>query len=68
MLVEPIYEGDFMPFSYGFRPGRSARDAVDAVENGIMRQRHRWVIDADAAGYFDNISHTHLRAFLKLRA
>jgi len=67
MLLEPIYEADFLPCSYGFRPGRSAHDALDAVDSGIMRQGHRWVIDADVAGYFDNISHTHLRKILDLR-
>ena len=67
MLLEPIYEADFLPFSYGFRPQRSAHDALEAVNSGIMRQWHRWVIDADVAGYFDNISHAHLRTVLDLR-
>ncbi len=67
MLLEPIYETDFLPCSYGFRPGRSAHDALNAVRKGIIEQRQRWVIDADLKSYFDSISHTHLRSFLDLR-
>ncbi len=67
MLLEPIYEGDFLPCSYGFRPGRSAHDALCALRTGIMERGQRWVIDADVSNYFDSISHTHLRAFLDLR-
>jgi len=67
MLLEPIYEADFLPCSYGFRPGRSAHDALNALRAGIIGQRQRWVIDADLKAYFDSISHTHLRSFLDLR-
>ena len=67
MLLEPIYEADFLPCSYGFRPKRSAHDALNALRAGIIEQRQRWVIDADLKSYFDSISHTHLRSFLDLR-
>jgi len=67
MMLEPIYEADFLPCSYGFRPGRSAHDALNAVRTGTMKQGQRWVIDADLKAYFDSISHTHLRSFLDLR-
>ena len=67
MLLEPIYEADFLPCSYGFRPGRSAHDALDALRSGIMERGHRWVIDADLTEYFDSIDHGHLRSFLDLR-
>ena len=67
MLVEPLYEQDFLPCSYGFRPGRSAHDALGALRMGIMEQGHRWVIDADLANYFGSIDHGHLRSFLDLR-
>ena len=67
MLLEPIYETDFLPCSYGFRPERSAHDALKALRSGIIEQRQRWVIDADLKAYFDSISHTHLRSFLDLR-
>lgn len=67
MLLEPIYETDFLPCSYGFRPGRSAHDALRALRNGFMEQGLRWVIDLDIAKYFDSIDHTHLRRFLDQR-
>ena len=67
MLLEPIYEADFLPCSYGFRPGRCAHDALDALRTGVMEQGHRWVIDADMSDYFDSIEHRHLRSFLDLR-
>ena len=67
MLLEPIYEADFLPCSYGFRPKRSAHDALNVLRAGIIEQRQRWVIDADLKSYFDSISHTHLRSFLDLR-
>ena len=67
MLLEPIYEQDFMPCSYGFRPGRSAHDALAALRTGVMEEGHRWVIDADVSKYFDTIDHRLLRDFLDLR-
>lgn len=66
MLLEPVYEADFLPCSHGFRPGRSAHDALHAVRQGAMTGK-RWVIDADISKYFDTISHKHLREFLDLR-
>ena len=66
MLMEPVYEADFLPCSHGFRPGRSAHDALHAVREGAMEGK-RWVIDADITKYFDTISHQHLREFLDLR-
>ena len=65
MLLEPIYEGDFLPCSYGFRPGCSAHDALHALRTGIMERGQRWVIDADVSNYFGSISHTQLRSFLE---
>lgn len=67
MLLEPVYEADFLPCSYGFRPGRSAHDALNALRNSIIEQHQRWVIDADLRSYFDSIPHRHLRTFLDLR-
>ena len=67
MLLEPIYETDFLPCSYGFRRGRSAHDALNALRKGVIEQRQRWVIDADISKYFDSITHSHLRSFLDLR-
>ncbi len=59
MLLEPIYESDFLSCSYGFRPGRSAHDALDTVYESIGRQGQTWVIDADVAGYLQLSSYCH---------
>ena len=67
MLLEPIYETDFLPCSYGFRRGRSAHEALDELRKGIITRRQRWVIDADISKYFDSIPFSHLRSFLDLR-
>jgi group II intron reverse transcriptase/maturase len=67
MLLEPIYEAEFLPCSYGFRPGRSPHDALRALRDGFMEQGLRWVVDADISKYFDTIDHTHLRGFLDQR-
>ena len=67
MILEPIYEQDFRPCSYGFRPARSCHDALDALRSGIVGERQRWVIDADISKYFDRIAHHRLREILDLR-
>ncbi|MCJ8510346.1 group II intron reverse transcriptase/maturase [Rhizobium lemnae] len=67
MLLEPIYEEDFLDCSFGFRPERSAHDAIRTLRDGIMDTGQRWVIDADISKYFDTIDHGHLRSFLDLR-
>ena len=51
MLLEPLYEADFLPCSHGFRPGRSAHDALHAVREGAVEGK-RWVLDADISKYF----------------
>ena len=66
MLLEPVYEADFLPCSHGFRPGRSAHDALHAVRAGLHGGM-QWVIDMDIAKYFDTIPHGQLRAFLDQR-
>jgi group II intron reverse transcriptase/maturase len=66
-VLEHIYEEDFRPFSYGFRPGRSQHDALDAVTVGLLKRRVNWVLDADIRGYFDAIDHGHLLKFLEHR-
>ena len=55
-LLTPIYEAEFLGFSYGFRPGRGGHDALDALAVGIGRRKIRWIIDADIRGFFDNVS------------
>jgi RNA-directed DNA polymerase len=67
LLLEPIYETDFRPCSFGFRPGKSAHDALHALRNGLMEEGLRWVLDVDISKYFDTIDHTHLRCFLDQR-
>src|SRR5215813_11660882 len=66
-VLNQIYEVDFLGFSYGFRPGRSAHDALDALWVGIMGKKVNWVLDADVQGFFDTISLEWLVKFLEHR-
>jgi RNA-directed DNA polymerase len=66
MLLEPIYEQDFWDCSYGFRPGRSAHQALEALWKASMRCRG-WVIELDIRKFFDNLDHRHLREILQQR-
>jgi len=65
-VMEPIFEAIFAEHSYGFRPGRNALQAVARVE-GLLKEGHTWVVDADIQGYFDTIPHDRLMAQLKQR-
>jgi len=67
MVLTEIYEVDFMGFSYGFRPGRSQHDALDALCVGIERRRVRWVLDADICGFFDAIDHERMIELVERR-
>ena len=67
MLLEPIYEQDFQDCSFGFRPGRSAHQALQVVRRGIMEKRGRWVLEVDVRKYFDSIDHAKLRELLARR-
>ncbi len=66
-VLNQIYEEDFLGFSYGFRPGRSQHDALDALWVGIMRKKVNWILDADVRGFFDNLSHEWLVKFIEHR-
>ena len=66
LILEPIFEADFRDSSYGFRPGRKAHDALDAIRSGLQRGK-REVYDADLKGYFDTIPHEKLMAALEVR-
>jgi len=55
-VLQSIYEQDFLGFSYGFRPGRSQHDALDALSAAIFGKRVNWVLDADIEGFFDQSS------------
>ena len=67
MVLEAIYEQDFVDGSYGFRPRRSAHDALEALRERVMEMKGGRVIDADITGYFDNIDHGKLREILDQR-
>ena len=69
MLLEPIYEQDFLDCSYGFRPGRSAHQALKSFRDQTMNCRAKggWVLEVDIRKFFDNLEHGHLRQFLQLR-
>jgi RNA-directed DNA polymerase len=66
-ILNQIYEVDFRGFSYGFRPGRSPHQALDALNVGIFRKRVNWVLDADIRGFFDNMSHEWAMKFIEHR-
>jgi RNA-directed DNA polymerase len=66
-VLNAIYESDFLGFSYGFRPGRSPHQALDALAVGILRKKVNWVLDADIRGFFDAIDHEWLVKFLEHR-
>ena len=52
-MLNAVCETDFRGFSYGFRPGRSQHDALDALAVGLSRKRVEWVLDADIRGFLD---------------
>ena len=66
-ILTPIYEAEFLGFSYGFRPGRSQHQALDALYVGLTRRKVNWVLDADIAQFFAAISHKWLIAFMEHR-
>ena len=66
-VLNAIYEVDFLGFSYGFRPGRSPHNALDALSVGIERKKVNWVLDADVADFFTNLDHDWLTRFLEHR-
>ena len=66
-VLNSIYETDFIGFSYGFRPGRSQHNALDALSVGITRKKVSYVLDADIRGFFDAINHECLIKFVEHR-
>src|SRR5437879_2925427 len=66
-VLNQIYEEDFLGFSYGFRPGRSQHQALDALCVGTMRKKVNWILDADIRGFFDHLSHEWLVKFVEHR-
>jgi group II intron reverse transcriptase/maturase len=67
MIIGPIYETMFYDFSYGFRPGRSAHQAVQTLRESCHRYNIRWIVNADITGLFDNIDHRHLKDMIRKR-
>lgn len=63
-VLEPIFERDFAEHSYGFRPGRSTKDALRRVDQ-LLKEGHAWVVDIDIKGYFDTLSHERLLTRIK---
>jgi group II intron reverse transcriptase/maturase len=66
-VLNAIYEADFYGFSYGFRPGRKAHDALDALATGILRKKVNWVLDADIRDFFTSLDHGWLEKFCEHR-
>ena len=66
-MLNAIYETDFLGFSYGFRPGRSQHQALDALAIAIYRKKVNWILDADIRAFFDSISQEWLIRFLEHR-
>jgi RNA-directed DNA polymerase len=66
-ILNQIYEVDFQGFSYGFRPGRSPHQALDALTVGIQRKRVNWVLDADIRGFYDHMRHEWTTKFVEHR-
>jgi group II intron reverse transcriptase/maturase len=67
MVLNAVYEQDFLDCSYGFRPGRSAHQAIESLWKGLMGVKGGWVIDLDIRHFFDSVDHRHLRAILDQR-
>src|SRR6266550_1361119 len=67
MLLEPVYEQDFVDGSYGFRPGRGAHQALEKLWKETMNTDGGWVLEVDISKFFDTLDHGHLRQFLQHR-
>ncbi len=67
MLLEPLYEQDFDAGSYGFRPGRSAHDALEDLWKRTMDSGGGWILEVDIRKFFDTLDHAYLREFLQHR-
>ena len=67
MLLEPLYEQEFIEGSYGFRPKRNAHMALETIWHEAMDMKGCWVVEVDIRKYFDTLMHSHLRAFVKQR-
>ena len=66
-VLNQIWEEDFLNFSYGFRPGRSQHDALDALYVGITSKKVNYVVDLDIKSFFDKVGHDHMEKFVRHR-
>jgi RNA-directed DNA polymerase len=66
-ILNQIYEEDFLGFSYGFRPGRSQHDALDALSYALLKKKVNYILDADIASFFDNLDKSWLMKFVEHR-
>ena len=66
-VLNAIYEEDFLGFSYGFRPGRGAHDALDALTVGIEGKKVNYILDADIRSFFDTVNQEWLIRFVEHR-
>ena len=66
-ILNQIYEEDFLGFSYGFRPGRSQHQALDALSYALLKKKVNYVLDADIRGFFDNLDKSWLIKFVEHR-
>ena len=66
-ILNQVYEVDFLDFSYGFRPGRSPHDALDALDKAIWTRKVNWIVDADVRGFFDAMVHEWAVTFVEHR-
>jgi len=66
-VLNQIWEEDFLGFSYGFRPGRSQQDALDALYVGITQKKVNWVLDLDVQSFFDRVEHDWMIRFVEHR-
>lgn len=67
MVLQAVYEQDFLDCSYGFRPGRSAHQALDALDHQVFRTAGGWIVELDIRNYFGTIEHERLRGILRHR-
>jgi retron-type reverse transcriptase len=67
MVLEAVYEQDFLDCSYGFRPKRSAHQAIRSLWKSLMEMGGGWVLEADIEGYYDNLDPSNLRSILDQR-
>lgn len=67
MILEPIYEQEFLPFSFGFRPGRSPHQALECLRTQCFEQKVQWVLEVDLRKFFDTVDHHHMQELLGRR-